>query len=172
MECSSVMLCASLLAGPWSVVHKSFTPPSGNVHDCMRVMEAVECGAVPVLTGGLPYFRGYMPADLVETFVDLGDLGHLAKDLPLRALMPKPTKRTLARLGLLGCSRRDGPSALLQSTAACEASSRATAEQALRTLTTLARDDAAMRARRDAMIRAYEAWGWQQQVATRLQNLG
>lgn len=127
--------------------------PTGNVHEVMRVAEAIDCGAIPILTGGSSYFAGYFPKGLVETFVDLGDLSHL---LSLSEL--KPWTRGIGK---------DKKACEFRGASAC-AASRTAASDGLELLAALVRDDRALRLRREAMISAWEAWDWTGAVARRL----
>jgi hypothetical protein len=43
--------------------------PRGNVEDTWRLIEALRCGAIPVVTDGGQYFHKYMPVALTSTFV-------------------------------------------------------------------------------------------------------
>ena len=51
--------------------------PTGNVAETWRLTEALDAGAIPVVTGDSAHFRsaGYPPA-LVDLFVDVGSLSH------------------------------------------------------------------------------------------------
>ena len=51
--------------------------PTGNVAETWRLTEALDAGAIPILTGDSAHFRsaGYPPV-LVDLFVDVGSLSH------------------------------------------------------------------------------------------------
>lgn len=43
--------------------------PAGNVEDTWRLYEALNCGAIPIVTDGGKYFSNFIPADVVREFV-------------------------------------------------------------------------------------------------------
>jgi hypothetical protein len=43
--------------------------PRDNVEDTWRLIEALRCGAIPIVTDGGQYFHHYMPVALTSTFV-------------------------------------------------------------------------------------------------------
>ena len=125
----------------------------------MRVAEAIDCGAIPIVTCGTSYFANYFPSTLMRTFIDVGDLSHL---IPARVAKPWRRLGASTSTSAMVCGRAGG--------SGCLASARA-AEEAVALLDSLANDEPRLLERREAMVAAWEAWDWTGEIARRMGRL-
>ena len=77
--------------------------PRGNVEDTWRLIEALRCGAIPIVTDGGQYYHHYMPVALTSTFVTV-DRG--LSDASVRSAVAKVAAALGNRPLLSGWSHR------------------------------------------------------------------